>query len=56
MTVIENINVAYVSQDLSLLSSADVDTGHFKCHTMECVLYPFLNNHHSFNEHTARLL
>ena len=25
MTVIENINIAYVSQDLSLLSSADVD-------------------------------
>ena len=25
MTVIENINIAYVSQDLSLLSSADAD-------------------------------
>ena len=25
MTVIENINIAYVSQDLSLLSSADLD-------------------------------
>ena len=25
MTVIENINIAYVSQDLTLLSSADAD-------------------------------
>ena len=25
MTVIENINIAYVSQELSLLSSADAD-------------------------------
>ena len=25
MTVIENINIVYVSQDLSLLSSADAD-------------------------------
>ena len=25
MTVIENINIAYISQDLSLLSSADAD-------------------------------
>ena len=39
MTVIENINIAYVSQELSLLSSTDADVKVFNKTEVISVLY-----------------
>ena len=47
MTVIENINIAYVSQDLRLLNSADADGTkdlRYLCFAIGCMILPLREN------------
>ena len=59
MTVIENMNIAYVSQDLSLLSSADADgTKDIPVFAIGCMILPLREDRRNclFNGGGAYLL